>query len=77
MSNRVKPNCKLIGEDGNVFNLLGKASRMLKDNGQSVEAKEMSERIMDCASYNEALNIIGEYVNIVGDEEHDIEMNIN
>jgi len=39
MSDKVKPNCKLIGEDGNIFNLLGKAARTLKNNGQSTEAK--------------------------------------
>ena len=76
MPDKLKPDCKLIGEDGNIFSLMGKASRTLKDNDQSKEAKEMSDRIMGCGSYNEALNIIGEYVNIVGDD-HDFEINMN
>lgn len=64
---RVKPDCELIGQDGNIFNLLGIASRTLKRNGMSDEAKEMTERITNGAgSYYEALNIIGEYVNITG-----------
>ena len=64
---RVKPDCELIGQDGNIFNLMGIASRTLKRNGMSDEAKEMTERITTGAgSYYEALNIIGEYVNITG-----------
>lgn len=67
---KVKPDCELIGQDGNIFNLLGIASRTLKRNGMSDEAKEMVERITNGAgSYYEALNIIGEYVNITGTEE--------
>lgn len=30
---REKPDCPLIGQDGNIFNLMGIASRTLKDNG--------------------------------------------
>ena len=33
------------------------------------EAKEMCSRITSSGSYYEALNIIGEYVNITGDDE--------
>lgn len=61
----MKPDCKLIGEDGNVFNLMGIASKTLKRNGMQDKAKEMNDRIFDCESYDEALSIIGEYVNIV------------
>ncbi len=64
-----KPNCKLIGEDGNIFNLLGIASRTLCRNGMSEQAKEMTDRIYESGSYDEALGIIGEYVNITGDED--------
>lgn len=61
----VKPDCKLIGEDGNVFNLMGIASKTLKRNGLDDQAKEMTNRIFNCDSYDEALSIIGEYVNII------------
>ena len=64
-----KPDCKLIGEDGNIFNLIGIASRTLKQNGLKDEAKEMCSRVTSSGSYYEALNIIGEYVNITGDDE--------
>ena len=62
---RNKPDCKLIGEDGNIFNLMARASRTLRENDLSEEAKEMRERITSCGSYDEALCIIGEYVNII------------
>ena len=70
---REKPKCALIGEDGNIFNLMGIASRTLKNNGQRAEAKEMCDRITSSGSYHEALGIIGEYVDICSKEELDEE----
>ncbi|MBU5474432.1 hypothetical protein [Roseburia sp. MSJ-14] len=64
-----KPDCALIGEDGNIFNLIGIASHTLKRCGLTDQAKEMSSRVMSSGSYSEALGIIGEYVNIT-DAEH-------
>ena len=61
---RNKPDCKLIGEDGNIFNLMARAARTLRENDLSEKAKEMRERITSSGSYDEALCIIGEYVNI-------------
>ncbi len=43
---RNKPGCPLIGQDGNVFNLIGIASRTLKENGMAAEASEMSSRVL-------------------------------
>lgn len=69
---KLKPDCALIGQDGNIFNLLGIASRTLKQNGMAYEAKEMCSRVTSSGSYYEALNIIGEYVNITdGSEQSD------
>ena len=66
MSNeKIKPDCKLIGEDGNIFNLMGIASKTLKQNGLKKEAKEMCLKVVHSKSYEEALNVIGNYVNIV------------
>ena len=59
-----KPDCALIGQDGNVFTLVGIASRTLRRNGMAEQAKEMTDRVFASGSYHEALNIIGEYVNI-------------
>ena len=65
-----KPDCELIGQDGNIFNLMGIAARTLRRNGMADQAKEMQERITKAAgSYYDALDIIGEYVNITGPEE--------
>ena len=60
----MKPDCKLIGENGNVFNLMGIASRALKKNDQEKESKEMQKKVFGSESYDKALVIIGEYVNI-------------
>ena len=61
---RQKPSCPLIGQHGNIFHLMGLASRTLRQCGMADEAKEMQNRIMggDCHSYEEALGIISEYV---------------
>ena len=68
---RKKPYCKLIGEDGNIFNLMGIASRTLRQNGMAEQAVEMRDRICASGSYGEALCIIGDYVNITGDADLD------
>lgn len=58
------PLCPLLGQDGNIFHLMGIAARVLRQNGMAAEAKEMQTRIMGgaCHSYEEALGIISEYV---------------
>ena len=70
---RGKPDCPLIGEDGNIFNLIGIAARTLRNNNMKAEAKEMSSRVMSAGSYEDALQIIGEYVNITSSDDIDIE----
>lgn len=62
---KTKPKCALIGQDGNIYNLMGIASRTLSRNNMQEESKEMINRITSSAkSYHEALCIIGEYVEI-------------
>ncbi len=61
-----KPDCQLIGQDGNIFNLLGIASQTLRQHELSDQAKVMTNRVYQSGSYHEALGIIGEYVNITG-----------
>lgn len=63
-----KPDCALIGQDGNIFNLVGIASRTLQEHGQAKQAKEMAGRVFASGSYEEALWIIGEYVHITDRE---------
>lgn len=57
-----RPKMKLVGEDGNIFAILGRASRLLKRNGQVEQAEEMSNRVYHSGDYYKALNIISEYV---------------
>lgn len=69
MAMNEKPKCPLIGSDGNIFCLLGMASRTLRENGMREQAKEMQSRVTASGSYSEALNILGEYVEICSAEE--------
>jgi hypothetical protein len=55
----------LIGEDGNIFNLLGIAASGLKDAGQGDKVSEMFKRVTRSGSYTEALSIIMDYVEVV------------
>lgn len=64
-----RPAMKLVGEDGNIFAILGRASRLLRENGQQEQAKEMTNRVFKSSDYYSALTIISEYVEtgIVGE----------
>ena len=64
-----KPDCPLIGQNGNIFNLMAIASRTLDEHGMTAEAHEMRQRILESGSYYKALDIIGEYVNITSVED--------
>lgn len=57
-----RPKMNLIGEDGNIFAILGRASRLLRENGQADKAKEMHDRVCRSGNYAEALHIVSEYV---------------
>ena len=62
----MKPDAKIIGADGNIFNILGIASKALKEAGLEKEAEEMGAKILlECDSYDMALSIIQEYINPV------------
>lgn len=84
--NSYKKTVSTNSKDGNIFNLMGIASQTLKRSGLKSEASEMCNRIMSSGSYDEALCIIGEYVNITGpadefeneydDEDEGMEMSL-
>jgi hypothetical protein len=59
-----KPVCKLLGTDGNVFALGGRVSRTLKDAGLREQATEFTTRMFDCGSYDEALQLMMQYVDV-------------
>ena len=59
---KVKPAMELVGHNGNIFSIMGRASGLLKEAGMRDEAKEMCDRVTSCGSYDEALQIVSEYV---------------
>ena len=59
---RVKPKCKLVGTDGNVFSLAGRVRQALKHAGQEEQAEEFETRLYKCGSYDAALQLMLEYV---------------
>lgn len=59
-----KPECKLIGTDGNIFALAGKVGKALKRAGQQADAKEFYDRLPQCHSYDAALALMMEYVEV-------------
>ncbi len=65
MEEFVKPECELIGQNGNIFNLIGIASRILKRAGYPEKTEKLKKKVKsEAKSYGEALNIIGEFVEI-------------
>lgn len=64
-----KPKVKLVGQNGNIFNILGIASRALKEAGYADEAKEMQTKAFASDSYGEALAIVLQYVDEGDDDE--------
>jgi len=59
-----KPKVKLIGEDGNVFAIIGRVKEALRRAGQKDKAKEFVERATSAESYNEVLVMLEEYVEV-------------
>ena len=57
-----KPSVKLVGTDGNIFAVVGRCARALREAGQANKAKEMTESVSKAGSYNEALGICMRYV---------------
>lgn len=57
-----RPPMNLVGMDGNIFFVMGMASKVLKQHGMEENAKEMFERVKQSGNYYKALGIISEYV---------------
>lgn len=57
-----RPPMNLDGMDGNIFFVMGMASRVLQQHGMEENAKEMFERVKQSGDYYKALGIISEYV---------------
>jgi len=59
-----KPRCELVGTDGNVFALSGRVRDALRKAGQHERAKEFMDKLKGCRSYDEALRLMLEYVEV-------------
>jgi hypothetical protein len=59
-----KPQVKLTGQNGNVFNLMALCRSALRNAGQTKEANEMCDKIYQSGSYDEALIIMQEYCEV-------------
>lgn len=56
---------KLIGEDGNVFNLMGIVSRAMRRNGISKdEIEQFQNEVTSSESYDEALQVMMRWVDV-------------
>ena len=60
----MKPKCKLIGTNGNTLALASKVSNCLKQAGQKDLAEEFKKKLFECKSYDEALRLIMDYVEV-------------
>lgn len=57
-----KPKVKMLGEDGNVFSIIGRVSKALKRDGQEDRAKEWTDMAMKCKSYDAVLQLMFDFV---------------
>ena len=55
---------KLVGEDGNVFAIIGRVVQALERNGQNDAVRAYTTRCFNAASYDEVLQITHEYVEV-------------
>lgn len=64
MTNENKPACNLSDCDGNVFMLAGRVGKTLRCAGLSDKADEFYGRLKGCGSYDAALQLMMEYVEV-------------
>lgn len=62
LSEDERPDAAIIGENGNVYVLLAVSAKALKRAGHRDKALELKSRVMGCGSYDEALQIMQEYI---------------
>ena len=52
----------MVGEDGNVFAVIGRVSRALKRGGRKELAEEFTKKAMEQSSYDDVLQLMFAYV---------------
>lgn len=60
----MKPTVKLVGEDGDVFAIIGRVSKALRHAGLAKEAEEFSSKAMRSESYAAVLRLCEDYVEV-------------
>lgn len=64
----MKPTCNLIGQNGNVFNLIAITRKTLKDHNLQQEIERFDQRFdeikVNGGSYDDVLNLISEFVTV-------------
>ena len=64
MEAKTKIEVKLVGENGNVFNIIGKVAKALERGGHPELAKEYKEKCFKAESYDEVLQLTCQYVEV-------------
>ena len=59
-----KPTVQLIGENGNVFNVIGKTKKALERAGMREEAKAFTDKAFAAGSYDEVLRLVMDYCEV-------------
>ena len=59
-----KPECKLVGTDGNVFAVIGAVCASLRRSGSPDKADKFRMKATSCNSYDEVLRLVHEYVEV-------------
>ncbi len=59
-----KPKCKLVGEDGNVFCIIARVAKALKNAGMKNEAVEFKNKAFNSKSYDEVIRLAMEYTDV-------------
>lgn len=59
MTETKKPQLKLVGEDGNIFSIIGRGVRELRRAGYSdEEVKQFTDEVQSSESYHHALAVV-------------------
>lgn len=64
-----KPICNIHKAHGYMLDIIGLASKTLKQNNMYDESRKMIEKATLTYSYDEAYNVVGEYVEMIDDRE--------
>jgi hypothetical protein len=59
-----KPVCKLLGEEGNVFAIIGRVSATLKRAGLEEQANEFRDKAFNAGSYDEVIQLAMKYTEV-------------